>query len=105
MTDPGGVKVEAGSQYFNGEQVHIKADPDGVEPSISAQSDDDIYEDAGDLDFAATSQGLYLVRVPKFLWENWSKLDDDEEIGLGTIRIEGSVSHIERVCSPVFAVH
>ena len=65
--------------------------------SPSAQSDEDIYEDAGDLDFAGTTQGLYLTRIPKYLWETWSKLKDDDEIRIGTIRVEGSLEDPKRV--------
>jgi transcription initiation factor TFIIF subunit beta len=70
----------------------IKPDPDikGASPGVLA-ADDDIYEDAGDLEFNTnhTWQALYLARVPKGLWEAWSKLDDDAEIELGTIRSTG----------------
>jgi transcription initiation factor TFIIF subunit beta len=65
----------------------IKPDPEtqGASPAFS---EDDIYEDAGDLEFNTDTnfQTLYLARVPKFLWEAWSKLDDDAEIQIGTIR-------------------
>lgn len=67
----------------------IKPDPDakGASPGVLG-ADDDIYEDAGDLEFNANPawQTLYLARVPKGVWEAWSKLDDDAEIELGTIR-------------------
>ncbi|MCJ1267757.1 hypothetical protein MMC22_007643 [Lobaria immixta] len=66
--------------------------------SPSAQSDEDIYEDADDLDFAGTTQGLYLTRIPKFLWETWSKLKDADEIRIGTIRVEGSSEDPKRIC-------
>ena len=67
----------------------IKPDPDtkGASPGVLG-ADDDIYEDAGDLEFNTNPawQALYLARVPKGVWEAWSKLDDDAEIELGTIR-------------------
>jgi transcription initiation factor TFIIF subunit beta len=66
----------------------IKPDPEnqGASPGIS---EDDLYEDAGDLEFNTDPnfQRLYLARVPKFLWESWEKLDDDAEIQVGTIRM------------------
>jgi hypothetical protein len=31
------------------------------------------------------------------LWEHWSKLDDDEEIRIGTVRVEGDPTDIKRV--------
>lgn len=66
----------------------IKQDPDVAGASPSALTDDDIYEDAGDLEFNTDSafQTLYLARVPRYVWEAWSKLDDDTEIRIGTIR-------------------
>jgi transcription initiation factor TFIIF subunit beta len=66
----------------------IKVDPDAKGASPGVFADDDIYEDAGDLEFNTNPawQSLYLARVPKGVWEAWSKLDDDAEIPLGTIR-------------------
>ena len=82
------VKLEADHISFNVDESRVKQDPDLIGTSPAALSDDDIYEDAGDLDFNSAHQGVWLTRLPKFLWENWSKIDDDEEIQLGTIRIE-----------------
>jgi hypothetical protein len=67
----------------------VKPDPDskaGASPALL--NDDDIYEDAGDLEFNNDSefQKLYLARVPKYVWEAWHTLDDDAEIRIGTIR-------------------
>jgi transcription initiation factor TFIIF subunit beta len=68
----------------------IKPDPDvkGGGASPAAFNDEDIYEDAGDLEFNTDPefQKLYLARVPRYVWEAWSKLDDDAEIHIGTIR-------------------
>lgn len=65
----------------------IKPDPDtkGASPGVL---DEDIYEEAGDLEFNGDPawKSLYLARVPKAVWEAWSKIDDDAEIHLGTIR-------------------
>lgn len=95
--DQPSVKAEPGSQLANGEVAQVKSEPDQLGASPSAQSEEDLYEDAGDLDFAGTVQGLYLARIPKFLWECWSKLDDDEEIRLGTVRVEGGKDDAKRV--------
>ena len=66
----------------------IKPDPDAPGASPGSLSEDDIYEDAGDLEFNADPafQALYLARVPKYVWDAWSKLDDDAEIQIGTLR-------------------
>lgn len=77
----------------------VKQEPDsrGASPRFV---DDDIYEDAGDLEFNTDPrfQSLYLARVPNYLWEAWSKFDDDAEIQIGTIRQSteegGRVIHI-----------
>lgn len=99
-TDSPALKTETGPHVTNGEQSRIKTEADSAPASPSAQSDEDIYEDAGDLDFAGTAQGLYLTRIPKFLWETWSKLKDDDEIRIGTIRVEGSPEDPKRVRNP-----
>ena len=91
------IKLESGHISFNGEESRIKQDPDLTGNSPAALSDDDIYEDAGDLDFNNAQQGVWLTRLPKFLWENWSKIDDDEEIQLGTVRLEGPQGNITKV--------
>ncbi|KAI0508586.1 transcription initiation factor IIF, beta subunit-domain-containing protein [Xylaria bambusicola] len=70
----------------------IKSDPDAMNSIPSAMSDDDMYEDAGDLefaDFAPTNPAaaeVYLTQVPKYLYNAWSTMNDDEEIRIGTVR-------------------
>lgn len=73
----------------------IKPDPEDSKPSPAALSDDDLYEDAGDLEFytdnahqqiAKDSASVYLTHVPKYLYDAWEHLDDDAEIQIGTIR-------------------
>lgn len=67
----------------------IKPDPDAQGASPAA-FEDDIYEDAGDLEFNTDPnfQKVYLARIPRELWEAWSHLDEDAEIQLGTVRME-----------------
>lgn len=73
------------------DQEKIKAEPDVDGPSPML-TEDDVYEDAGDLEFYDPSipfdpyGAMYLARVPPYVWEAWSKLDDDAEIQIGTIR-------------------
>jgi len=68
--------------------IVIKPDPEATGASPVAFADEDIYEDAGDLEFNTDPkyQKLYLARLPKYIWDNWHNLDDDAEIQLGTIR-------------------
>ena len=89
------IKVEGGAA--NGQGPRIKQDPDAMATSPAAHSEEDLYEDAGDLDFMGSEQSVYLTRIPKFLWECWSKLDDDQEIQIGRLRVEGQPGEIKRV--------
>ncbi|GAB0137001.1 hypothetical protein EsDP_00005284 [Epichloe bromicola] len=76
----------------------IKADPDEekIMPPAMPMDEDDLFEDAGDLEFYdRTAPGnsletLYLSRIPKYMWDSWLKLverlGDDEEVQIGTLR-------------------
>ncbi|KAJ5355064.1 uncharacterized protein N7496_012276 [Penicillium cataractarum] len=81
--------------------MYIKPDPDSKETVLADLEDDDIYEDAGDLDFSASAQNVWLSRLPQQLWDHWATMDenadDDEEIEIGTIRIEGEPGDLKRV--------
>ncbi|KAJ9410022.1 hypothetical protein DTO045G8_2015 [Paecilomyces variotii] len=90
------VKQEPGSTPF------IKPDPDSKETSLGAMSDDDLYEDAGDLDFSNAAQDVWLTRIPKSLWKHWAHLDDDEEIQIGTVRVEGRPEDTKRISLRLF---
>ncbi|KAL9015668.1 MAG: hypothetical protein Q9185_006948 [Variospora sp. 1 TL-2023] len=92
-----GLKAEQDGPATLGEAARIKVEPPSAAASPADPSDEDIYEDAGDLDFSRAVQGLYLGRIPKYLWESWSNTGDDEEIELGTIRVEGSLADIKRM--------
>ena len=89
--------MEGSSQLANGGGPSIKPDPDLMDVSLAAQSDEDAYEDAGDLDFACANQVVFLTRIPRFLWDNWSKLDAGQELRLGTVRVEGTLDDVKRV--------
>jgi transcription initiation factor TFIIF subunit beta len=80
--------------------MYIKDDPDSKDTVLADIDDDDLYEDAGDLDFTAAAQNVWMSRLPRQLWEHWSQLDDDEEIEIGTVRIEGDANDLKRVRSP-----
>ena len=89
--------IEHASLPSNGGTV-VKPDPDLHSASPGNQFDDDIYEDAGDLDFTNSFQPIYLTRLPKYLWKTWSLLEDDQELHIGTIRVEGEIENPKRVC-------
>ncbi|KAL2119003.1 hypothetical protein VTJ04DRAFT_5962 [Mycothermus thermophilus] len=66
----------------------VKPEPDAGSPFM------DETDEAPDLEFydklppqlADAYSRMYLTRVPNYVWEAWSKLNDDEEIEIGTIR-------------------
>ena len=94
-TEVPSIKVE-GASAANGQGPTIKTESESS-AFLLAQPDEDIYEDTGDLDFSSADQSVYLTRLPKFLWETWSKLDDDQEVQVGTLRVEGSQGDTKRV--------
>lgn len=66
---------------------YIKAENDAAaSPASFAESE--AFEDASDLEFRDDQRfsNVYLARVPKYVWEQWENLGDDEEIVLGTLR-------------------
>ncbi|KAL2024168.1 hypothetical protein VTK56DRAFT_9324 [Thermocarpiscus australiensis] len=69
------------------EQPQIKPDPDAGSPFV-----DEALDETPDLEFYDTSPDadaysrMYLARLPNYVWQAWSKLDDDAEIEIGTIR-------------------
>lgn len=80
---------------------HLKPELGENTPSPYMDEDDVYEEDAGDLDFSRAQQQLWLSHIPRSLWETWSSLGDDEEIEIGTIRVEGAETEPQRVGSQV----
>ncbi|KHN95299.1 transcription initiation factor iif [Metarhizium album ARSEF 1941] len=79
------------------DSTSVKPDPEDekVVPPPMAMEEDELFEDAGDLEFYDKAQGnsfetLYLARLPKYIWDAWMKLverlGDDDEIQIGTLR-------------------
>lgn len=74
------------------DSAFIKPDPD--EKPTPPVDDEDLYEDAGDLEFYdkndGPSESLYLARVPRYMWAAWMKvaerMGDDEQLEIGTLR-------------------
>ena len=99
MAANSGLKVE-GNDGTPG-LLNVKAEPHSAVASPAVQSEDDVYEDAGDLDFTDAGQNLWLCRLPKYLWQKWAKLDGDEPIQIGTMRVEhGADQQFKRVTAP-----
>jgi transcription initiation factor TFIIF subunit beta len=76
---------------------NVKPDPGDTAPSPYMDEDDLYEEDAGDLDFSQAQHQLWLSHIPRSLWETWSSFSDDEEIEIGTIRVEGIETEPRRV--------
>ncbi|MCJ1288316.1 hypothetical protein MMC26_007671 [Xylographa opegraphella] len=87
------IKMEHGQSIEP--DINPKAEFDVL--STGPQFEEDIYEDAGDLDFTSSKQHIFLTRLPKFLWTSWSQMDDDTEIHLGTMRVEGDLDNPKRM--------
>ncbi|KAK3330812.1 transcription initiation factor IIF, beta subunit-domain-containing protein [Apodospora peruviana] len=70
------------------EAVRIKADPEAPASPFG----EDVMDESTDLEFydknlqGDTFGRMYLARLPRYVWEAWSTLDDDEEIQIGRIR-------------------
>lgn len=79
------------------DRPYFKQDPDSKDIVLGDIDEEDLYEDAGDLDFTQAGQNVWLSRLPRSLWEHWAHLDDDEEIEIGTMRVEGTPNDIKRV--------
>lgn len=87
----------------------IKSEPSDLPAHIKSEgagavSDDDDYEDAGDLDMTNGKRGLWLVKLPRFLLEQWDKMDEDEEITLGEILVS-SEEKFRLKLNPSLEVH
>ena len=85
------VKLESGPD----QTMKLEAPEDTPSPFVD--EDEDMYEDAGDVDFSQAQQHLWLSHIPRSLWETLSKLQDDDEIEIGKIRVEGPESNPSRV--------
>lgn len=76
--------------------AHIKTEEGENAPEVGdAGSEDELYEDAGDLEFYdkeadPNAEKLWLARVPKYVWQSWHKLTEglgpNDEVQIGTMR-------------------
>jgi transcription initiation factor TFIIF subunit beta len=89
------IKLEPGSSSSSAAHIkqepgasHIKSENPQSPASASFNDDDELYEDAGDLDILAGQRAVWLVKLPQFLAERWKDIDEDEEIVLGTVRVD-----------------
>ena len=91
------IKAEPGTETI----PQIKPDPDMNSPNIKSELlDDDMYEDAGDLDLSGGGRPVWLVKLPQFIADRWNELNDDEEITLGVVKLPPQASDEPSVCVP-----
>lgn len=83
----GGAPIKAEESEHNG-PFQVKNEP----------MSDEEYEDAGDLDMTNGHQMGWLIKIPKYLYERWDEIDDDEEITLGEVLI--NPANDEKVITP-----
>lgn len=94
------VKVE-------GDYGNVKME-DVSSPSAASEQFMDDADDDPELSTEDATKTLWMSKLPKHLWEVLAKAGDDDEIEIGTIRVEGSFENPERVSlmlnqSPVFS--
>ena len=80
----------------------VKAEGDIKMEDVSSPSaaSDQFMDDADDdpeLDFGESEKPLWLSKLPDYLWEILAKAQDDTEIELGIIRVEGAFDNPDRV--------
>jgi transcription initiation factor TFIIF subunit beta len=77
---------------------NVKREPQDEEmASPYVDDEDDGLDEGGDLDFTHAHTQLWLAQIPRNLWETWSVMGLDDEIEIGTIRLEGSHDNPQRV--------
>lgn len=67
------------------EAAAVKAEAHTV--PISTFMDEDDFEDTGELTIPPDVKVMWLMRIPRILWETWATADDDEELQIGNIRV------------------
>jgi len=79
MSAPDVVKLE--------DDVKIKPDP--ATASLPSGMEEDEYEDTGELVIPGTADEsrAWLAKLPKWLWEAWATIAEDEELQLGKVRV------------------
>ena len=63
--------------------------PDPANAATPSMMEEDDYEDTGELVIpgSADQQQAWLAKLPKWLWEAWANIAEDEEVELGKVRV------------------
>lgn len=72
--------------------------PGLLKPEPMDYEDDELYEDAGDLDMTHGDDAVWLVKLPSFVAERWNEIEEEEEICLGYIKVRANDQ--THVCDP-----
>jgi len=84
------------SVKLEGDDMNVKME-DVSSPSAVSDTYMDDADDDPELNFDEVNRLLWTSKLPKYLWEVLAKASDDDEIELGTIRVEGSFDNPERI--------
>lgn len=84
------------SVKLEGDDMNVKME-DASSPSAISDAFMDDADDDPELNFDEVNRLLWTSKLPKHLWEILAKAGDDEEIELGTIRLEGSLDKPDRI--------
>jgi len=84
------------SVKLEGDDMNVKME-DVSSPSAVSDTYMDDADDDPELNFDEVNRLLWTSKLPKYLWEVLAKASDDDEIELGTIRVEGSFDNPDRI--------
>jgi len=87
------IKQENQSIKMEDEDVKIKPEMIDSGDIGNIHIDEDDYEDTGELQIRGDqeSEKAWLAKLPKWLWEAWSNIAEEDEVELGKIRVYNSV--------------
>lgn len=88
-TAPPTIKIEG--------PVNVKMEDADSPGSLASEQFMDDVEDDPELNTVEAQKALWMARFPPWLWTALEHANDDEEIDLGTIRVEGALDNPERV--------
>jgi transcription initiation factor TFIIF subunit beta len=82
------IKAEPGVKLEQDIKSELGMTPPELKQEMGYADDDELYEDAGDLDMTQADRAVWLVKLPQFLAERWKDIDEDEEITLGVVKVD-----------------
>jgi transcription initiation factor TFIIF subunit beta len=95
-------KAEPRVKFEQGIKSESSMTPPELKQEMGYADDDELYEDAGDLDMTQADRAVWLVKLPSFLAERWRDIDLDEEITLGVVKVDPN--NQTQVCTSLSAM-